>query len=218
MRDLLDLLLVQARDVDLVGGGDDVSGVDASQGNAVDLEGAGDEQNTLVEGLEEDDALAAEAAGEKDQDGAGLERLPGRPGADGLADLRGELVSETDSEALVGLISGSCARRPARSCRQLLFDARVFVALLIRRPAAILRVAGDTCGSLIATSCPCIRVAQAHPHIHTHNMTGLKCIGNVPSWSRCHPRGCTTSSPCPQRRGPPGSTCRTSWSEASPTW
>ena len=87
MGDLVDLLLIQAGDVDLVGGGDDVSGVDPAQGHAVDLEGAGDEEDTLVEGLEEDDALAAEAAGEQDQDGTGLKGLPGSPGADGLADL-----------------------------------------------------------------------------------------------------------------------------------
>jgi len=85
--DLLDLLLVQAGDVDLVGGGDDVSGVDPSQGNTVDLEGAGDEEDTLVEGLEKDDALATETTGEDDQDGAGLQRLARGPGADGLADL-----------------------------------------------------------------------------------------------------------------------------------
>lgn len=87
LRDLVNLLLIQAGDVDLVGGGDDVSGVDPAQGHTVDLEGSGDEEDTLVEGLEEDDALAAEAAGEQDQDGAGLEALPGSPGTDSLADL-----------------------------------------------------------------------------------------------------------------------------------
>jgi len=87
LSDLLDLLLVEAGDVDLVGGGDDVSGVDAAQGDTVDLEGAGDEENTLVEVLEEDNALAAESASEKDQDGAGLQRLAGSPSTGGLADL-----------------------------------------------------------------------------------------------------------------------------------
>lgn len=87
LRDLLNLLLVEAGDVDLVGCGDDVAGVDAAEGDAVDLEGAGDEENTLLEGLQEDDALAAEATGEEDQDSAGLEGLAGSPGADGLADL-----------------------------------------------------------------------------------------------------------------------------------
>jgi hypothetical protein len=85
--DLVDLLAVETSNVDLEGGGDDVAGVDPAQGNAVDLEGAGDEEDTLVEGLQEDDALAAEAAGEEDEDGAGLQRLAGSPRADSLANL-----------------------------------------------------------------------------------------------------------------------------------
>lgn len=85
--DLVNLLGVDAGQVDLLGGGDDVSGVDPSQGNTVDLEGAGDEQDALVEGLQEDDALATETAGEQDQDGTGLQSLAWLPGADGLADL-----------------------------------------------------------------------------------------------------------------------------------
>lgn len=91
--DLVDLLGVDAGQVDLLGGGDDVSGVDSSQGDAVDLEGASDEQDTLVEGLEEDDTLAAEATGEKDQDSAGLQSVPWLPGANGLADLTGRSLS-----------------------------------------------------------------------------------------------------------------------------
>jgi len=85
--DLLNLALVEAGDVDLVGGGDDVSGVDSSQGDTVDLEGAGDEEDTLVEGLQEDDTLATEAASEEDEDSAGLEGLARSPRSDGLADL-----------------------------------------------------------------------------------------------------------------------------------
>jgi hypothetical protein len=85
--DLVDLLEVKTADVDLVRGGDHVSGVDSSERDAVDLEGAGDEENTLVESLQEDDTLAAEAAGEEDQDGTGLEGLARGPGTDGLANL-----------------------------------------------------------------------------------------------------------------------------------
>lgn len=109
MRDLLNLLLVEARDVDLVGCGDDVAGVDATEGDAVDLEGAGDEEDTLVEGLQEDDALATEATSEQDQDGAGLEGLAGSPGADGLADLlRDKVVSLVCSSSRRCLLRGSC--------------------------------------------------------------------------------------------------------------
>lgn len=85
--DLVDLGAVESGKVDLLGCGDDVSGVDPSQGNTVDLEGAGNEEDTLVEGLEEDDALATEATSQQDQNGTGLEGLARLPGADGLADL-----------------------------------------------------------------------------------------------------------------------------------
>lgn len=85
--DLLNLLLVDSGQVNLLGCGDDVSGVDPAQGHTVDLEGTGNEEDTLVEVLQEDDALATEAASEEDQDGAGLEGLARRPGAGGLADL-----------------------------------------------------------------------------------------------------------------------------------
>lgn len=87
LRDLVDLLLVEAGDVDLVGSGDDVSGVYSSQGDTVDLEGSGDEENTLFEGLEEDDSLASETASEEDENGTGLEGLSGSPRSDSLADL-----------------------------------------------------------------------------------------------------------------------------------
>lgn len=87
LRDLIDLLLVNPRDIDLVRGGNDVASVDSAEGDAVDLEGARHQENALVERLEEDNALAPESAGEEDQDGARLERLPWLPRADGLADL-----------------------------------------------------------------------------------------------------------------------------------
>ena len=85
--DLVDLALVETVQVNLVGGSDDVSRIDPSQGDTVDLEGAGNEEDTLVEGLEEDDALASESAGEENEDGAGLEGFSGGPGTDGLAGL-----------------------------------------------------------------------------------------------------------------------------------
>ena len=85
--DLINLLLVEAGDVDLVGGGDDVSGVHSSQRNAVNLEGSGDEENTLVESLQEDDSLSSEAASEEDEDGTGLEGLARSPRSDSLANL-----------------------------------------------------------------------------------------------------------------------------------
>lgn len=87
LSNLVDLGLVDASEIDLLGSGDDVAGVDATKGNTVNLERAGDEKDTLVESLKEDDALATETASEEDQDGAGDEGAAGRPRADGLADL-----------------------------------------------------------------------------------------------------------------------------------
>ena len=85
--DLLDLGLVDTGQVDLEGCGDNVSRVDAAEGNTVDLERAGNEQDTLIEGLQEDDALATEPTSEQNQDGAGLEGAARGPRADSLADL-----------------------------------------------------------------------------------------------------------------------------------
>ncbi|KAI3483320.1 hypothetical protein L1887_53811 [Cichorium endivia] len=69
---VVDLVVdLDVRDVDLGRGGDHVGLVDAADGDTVHLEGAGDEQQTGVELLEEHDALAAEATGEEDEDGTG---------------------------------------------------------------------------------------------------------------------------------------------------
>ena len=119
LRNLLDLLGVESGDVDLVGSGDDVARVDSSQGNAVDLERSGDEEDTLVEGLEEDDTLSTEASGQEDQNGTGLEGLAGSPGADSLADLKSEKYVSTDisprrksKDCFVACSNSSCHGSP----------------------------------------------------------------------------------------------------------
>ena len=86
--DLLEGLLVNAADVEAGGGGDNVAGVNTADGDTVDLEGTGDEENTLVEVLEENDTLATEAASEEDQDGTRLEALADLGGTNRLADLQ----------------------------------------------------------------------------------------------------------------------------------
>lgn len=87
LADLVQNLGVDALEINLGGGSDNVSCVYPSQRNAVDFEGAGDEEDTLGQVLEEDDTLAAEATSEENDDGAGLQRGPGFRGADGLASL-----------------------------------------------------------------------------------------------------------------------------------
>lgn len=88
-RHLLESRLVNATNVDTLAGGDHIAGVHPTEGNTVDLEGSGNEENTLVEVLEEDDTLATEAAGEEDQNGTGLEALADLGGTNRLADLFG---------------------------------------------------------------------------------------------------------------------------------
>jgi len=90
-RDLLQSLGVDTGNVDALGGGDHVAGVDTADGNTVNLEGTGDEENTLVEVLEENDTLATKAASEEDQNGTGLEALTKLSGTQSLANLYAQI-------------------------------------------------------------------------------------------------------------------------------
>jgi len=65
---------VDARNVDLRLGGDDVDLVDPSERASVDAEGTGDEQQTRGQLLQEHHALSLVDAGHEDQDGAGSDR------------------------------------------------------------------------------------------------------------------------------------------------
>lgn len=85
--DLGDGLRVDALDWDGGLGGDHIAGVDAAEGDTVDLEWAGDEENTLVEGLEEDHTLATETTGKEDEDGTGGEGCAGLVWVKSLAGL-----------------------------------------------------------------------------------------------------------------------------------
>lgn len=84
---LIDLSLVKTGKVDLVGSGNNVTSVDSSEWDTVDLKWTGDEEDTLREVLEEDDALATETTSEKDKDGSWGEGGSWSGGSDGLADL-----------------------------------------------------------------------------------------------------------------------------------
>ena len=93
---LVKLVQVDARDVDDSGGCDDVAGVYAAEGNTVELEGAGNEDDAAREGLQIDNALSTEPAGEDDEDCA---RLKG--GAEG-----GGLLSLTNLLRILVIILG----------------------------------------------------------------------------------------------------------------
>lgn len=86
-RDLLNGGGINTLEVDLAASGDHVARVDSSERDTVDLEGTGNQENTLGQVLEEHNPLTAEAASEEDQDGARLEALADLGRADGLADL-----------------------------------------------------------------------------------------------------------------------------------
>lgn len=87
-----------AGNVDLGRGGDNVSLRDTTEGDTVELEGAGDEEEARVELLKEDDTATGEAASEEDQDSSGGDRgtesgLAGDLARDlGLANVLGGVV------------------------------------------------------------------------------------------------------------------------------
>jgi hypothetical protein len=73
LRDLLNLLLIYSRDVDLVGCGNDISCIDSSERNTIDLEGASNQENALVKSLEKDNTLSPESTSKKNQNSSGLQ-------------------------------------------------------------------------------------------------------------------------------------------------
>ena len=62
---------VNTGEIDLGGGSDGVNLVDALDGDTVDLVGSGDEEESGLESLEEDNSLASISAGEEDKNAAG---------------------------------------------------------------------------------------------------------------------------------------------------
>jgi hypothetical protein len=82
---------INLRHVDLHARAQRVHLVDALKGHAVDLVGAGHQEQARLELLQEHDALAAEATREEDEDAAGLDALAELGGAD-LLDSDGSLL------------------------------------------------------------------------------------------------------------------------------
>jgi len=87
---IVELGNIDTGDVELGGGGNDIAGVNAANGDTVNFEGTSDEENTLVEVLEENDTLAAVTTGEDDEDGAGDKGRAEDGLALGLAGLLGD--------------------------------------------------------------------------------------------------------------------------------
>ena len=87
LADLLYRLAIDSLKIHLVRRGNDIAGVDPPEGNTVDFERTGHQQDALREVLEEDDTLSPEAAGKEDEDGARLKSLPWLRRLDGLAHL-----------------------------------------------------------------------------------------------------------------------------------
>jgi hypothetical protein len=102
---LLHNALIYTLQIHLGRGRDNISCVDPSQGNTIDFERTGDEEDTLLEMLQEDDALATEATSEEDDNGAGSKRWADLRRADGLASLESKLVS---AHAIFSNIGAQC--------------------------------------------------------------------------------------------------------------
>jgi len=131
---------VDARNVDLRLGGDDVDLVDPSERASVDAEGTGDEQQTRGQLLQEHHALSLVDAGHEDQDSAGSDRRTQLAGvlAEGLlvgglsllAGLRGQsagsLVELNDALVAILLAADLLLHR-----RCLLGDRRLLSLLVL---------------------------------------------------------------------------------------
>jgi hypothetical protein len=78
---------VDSVQVDSGGGEGYVTPVDASQPNSIDLDGAGDQEDTVPQGLEVHDELSSESTNEDCQDRAGPEDMREDGRQDGLVDL-----------------------------------------------------------------------------------------------------------------------------------
>lgn len=94
-----------------MGCGDNIAGVDSSERYAVDLEGAGNQEDTLGKVLQEDDALSAETSSEEDEDSTGSEAGPRGGGSDGFANLE-DAVSYDFSKSKSKAQEGAHPRRP----------------------------------------------------------------------------------------------------------
>jgi hypothetical protein len=91
-------------DVNVCRGSDHVRLVNASQGNTVDLVGAGNQQQSTLQLLQEDNTLSTETTSEEDKDGAGGDGGTEGGGFGGLAALLGytDILSGVETGSLGG--------------------------------------------------------------------------------------------------------------------
>lgn len=85
--DLVYYFGVETAEIDFCGGRNDISGIYSSDGYAIDLEWAGDQESAFLEVLEENHTLATETTSEENEDGTGLEGGSWLAFTDGLASL-----------------------------------------------------------------------------------------------------------------------------------
>jgi hypothetical protein len=91
-------------EIDLGGGGNDISLVDTSHGDTVDLVGTSDQQETRVESLDADNTLTTETSSQKDDDGTGGNGSADSTSLGSLARLLGlgDILSGVETAGLVG--------------------------------------------------------------------------------------------------------------------
>jgi hypothetical protein len=84
----IDLSLVNAREVNFVRCGNDISSIDSPERDAIDLEWTSNEENALIKNLQENDTLASETASEENENGPRGKRRSRSRWSDGLANLQ----------------------------------------------------------------------------------------------------------------------------------
>lgn len=69
---IVELAYINASDIDFGGSSNNISCIDSTDWNTIDLEGASDEENSLGEVLQQDNALSTETASKDDEYGTRL--------------------------------------------------------------------------------------------------------------------------------------------------
>lgn len=73
----IELAHVDAANIDLGASTDDIGGINTTERNTVKFEGTSNKESVVLKNLKENDTLASETAGKKDQNSAGNQRFSG---------------------------------------------------------------------------------------------------------------------------------------------